>query len=117
MLVFELLSQVPQVHSQHSMLGSMRALCRHSKRCGSAELQPPALLSRGFAKPREVGDNKKGEELSERKHQESRTTLTESSATQSDILPQTFGGDYRSHSGLGLGDNIHNHTDKWFQVK
>ena len=80
-------------------------------------LQPSALLSRGFAKPREVGDNKKGEELSERKHQESRTTLTKSSATQSDILPQTFGGDYRSHSGLGLGDNIHNHTDKWFQVR
>ena len=29
---------------------------------------------------------------------------------------QAFGGDLRSTSGLGLGDGIKNHTDKWLQV-
>lgn len=99
------------------MLGPVKLLCRHSRRCSDADVQLPSALARGYAKSREIGDNKKGEELSERKHQENRTTLQDSSATQSDILPHTFAGDYRSHSGLGLGDNIHNHTDKWLQVR
>jgi hypothetical protein len=29
---------------------------------------------------------------------------------------QAFGGDLRSTSGLGMGDGITNHTDKWLQV-
>lgn len=30
---------------------------------------------------------------------------------------QAFPSDLRSTSGLGLGDGIHNHTDKWLQVR
>jgi hypothetical protein len=31
-------------------------------------------------------------------------------------LGQAFGGDIRSTSGLGMGDGIRNHTEKWLQV-
>ena len=99
------------------MLGSLRALALHSRQAAALELSLPACSARCFAKAREIGDNKTGEELADSKHLQTRETLHDSSATQSDILPQTRSGDYRSHSGLGLGDNIHNHTDKWFQVR
>lgn len=114
----------------------LRSLSRQARR--AAELDT-GCWSRGFAS--EIGNNKKGEELAKRENLKSRETHPDTPSTRSDIIPQvpsvasnrfcrhstataercgcvqTFAGDYRSSSGLGLGDNIHNHTDKWLDVR
>ena len=70
-----------------------------------------ALNSPGpVAKP-EIGNSKKGEELTDEANLQTREI------TEQELYHAAVPGDLRSSSGNGLGDGLFSHTSKWLQVR
>ena len=80
------------------------AACKHLLRCFALNSPGPV------AKP-EIGNSKKGEELTNEANLQTREI------TEQELYHAAVPGDLRSSSGNGLGDGLFSHTSKWLQVR
>ena len=85
------------------------------ERCVSSKAPPACgFFTRHLAAKRqpapEVGNSAKGQELTREENLETREI------TERELYHAAVPGDLRSTSGLGLGDGLFHHTEKWLQV-